>query len=124
MPRFLTISREFTFEAAHSLDYKDGTDAGYKNLHGHSFTAKLFVRGRRSQIDHWVMDFGGFDPVIADLRGVLDHTYLNDVDGLKSPTLEHLCAYIYDRAAPALPGLIAVEVARKTCGQSCRYEVE
>lgn len=119
----ITLSRTFTFEAAHSLNLKGSTDEGYKRLHGHSFTATLSVRGKKADIDQWLMDFGLFDPVIAKLRDKLDHAYLNELEGLDSATLENLCAYIYDLASPDLPGLHAVEVARKTCDQSCRLVV-
>jgi 6-pyruvoyltetrahydropterin/6-carboxytetrahydropterin synthase len=119
----ITLSRTFTFEAAHSLNLKGSTDEGYKRLHGHSFTAVLSVKGRKADIDDWLMDFGSFDPIIDMLKQKLDHAYLNELEGLQSATLENLCAYIYEQAAPMLPGLHAVEVARKTCDQSCKLVV-
>ena len=119
----ITLSRTFTFEAAHSLNLKGSTDEGYKRLHGHSFTAVLSVKGKKAEIDHWLMDFGSFDPIIDELKEKLDHAYLNELDGLVSPTLENLCAYIYEQTASKLPGLHAVEVARKTCHQSCKLVV-
>jgi 6-pyruvoyltetrahydropterin/6-carboxytetrahydropterin synthase len=120
----ITLSRTFTFEAAHSLNLKGSTDEGYKRLHGHSFTATLSVKGQKADIDHWLMDFGSFDPIIDGLKEKLDHAYLNELEGLVSPTLENLCAYIYGEVSPLLPGLHAVEVARLTCNQSCKLVVE
>jgi 6-pyruvoyltetrahydropterin/6-carboxytetrahydropterin synthase len=120
----ITLSRTFTFEAAHSLNLKGSIDEGYKRLHGHSFTATLSVKGQKADIDHWLMDFGSFDPIIDGLKEKLDHAYLNELEGLVSPTLENLCAYIYGEVSPLLPGLHAVEVARLTCNQSCKLVVE
>ena len=100
-----TLSRTFTFEAAHSLNLKGSTDEGYKRLHGHSFTCTLSVRGEKKDGKDWLMDFGLFDPVITGLRERLDHAYLNELDGLDAATLENLCAYIFDAAEAGLPGL-------------------
>ena len=119
----ITLSRTFTFEAAHSLNLKGASDEGYKRLHGHSFTVVLSVKGQKADIDDWLMDFGSFDPVIETLKSKLDHAYLNELDGLASATLENLCGYIFEQASPRLPGLHAVEVARKTCDQSCKLVV-
>lgn len=123
MNAVIILSKTFTFEAAHSLNLKDGTDEGYKRLHGHSFTATLSVKGPKAEIDDWLMDLGAFDPTIAVLRETLDHAYLNEVEGLISPTLENLCAYVFDIASQSLPKLFAVDIARKTCGQNCRLEL-
>ncbi|PHR54364.1 MAG: 6-carboxytetrahydropterin synthase QueD [Robiginitomaculum sp.] len=119
----IILSKTFTFEAAHSLDLKDGTDLGYKRLHGHSFTATLSIKGPKSEIDDWLMDFGSFAPTIEQLKDKLDHAFLNELVGLKSPTLENMCAYIFDLASKSLPNLFAVDIARITCGQNCRLEI-
>ena len=119
----IILSKTFTFEAAHSLNLKGGTDEGYKRLHGHSFTATLSIKGPKAEIDDWLMDFGSFTPIIDKLKDKLDHAYLNELEGLKSPTLENMCAYIFDQISPELPNLFAVEIARKTCGQSCRLQI-
>ncbi len=119
----IILSKTFTFEAAHSLNLKDGTDAGYKRLHGHSFTVTLSVKGAQETIENWLMDFGSFDPIIETLKDKLDHAYLNELEGLKSATLENLCTYIFNLTSGTLPNLFAVDIARKTCGQNCRLEI-
>ena len=123
MSAHIILSKTFTFEAAHSLNLIDGTDPGYKRLHGHSFTATLSIKGPKADIEDWLMDFGSFDPVIEALKEKLDHAYLNELEGLKSATLENMCAYIFDLATKQIPNLFAVDIARKTCGQNCRLEV-
>ena len=120
----IILSRNFTFEAAHSLDLPDGTDPDYKNLHGHSFSASISFKGPQADIDKWLLDFGSLDPVIEKIRAKLDHAYLNDIEGLKYSTLENLCAYIFKLADPMVPGLHAVEISRHTCGQTCKLVVD
>jgi len=50
----------------------------------------------------------------------LDHYYLNDIEGLENPTSENLARWIWERLAPALPGLSEV-VVRETCTSGCVY---
>ena len=41
------------------------------------------------------MDLGKLGRRLAELRERLDHSFLNDLEGLGKPTLENLCAYIW-----------------------------
>ena len=120
----IILSRTFTFEAAHSLDYEDGTQDGYKRLHGHSFTGALLIKGRFSKIDGWLRDFGSLDPVIEKIRDKLDHAYLNELEGLDSSSLENLCAYIFKLVCDDIVGLHGIEISRLTCGQKCTLIVD
>ena len=61
------------------------------------------------------------DKEIVKLRGVLDHTYLNDIDGLGIPTLENISRWIWRRLQNELPGLDWVLVRRGSCGEGCAY---
>lgn len=124
MTSTITISRQFSFEAAHSVTLPDGTNEGYKRLHGHSFIATLSIRGQKDEIENWLMDFGSLDPIVAKIKDKLDHAYLNELPGLGVPTMENMCAYIFNLAKPDIKGLSAVELSRPTCGQSCKLEVD
>ncbi|MEE9273633.1 MAG: 6-carboxytetrahydropterin synthase [Robiginitomaculum sp.] len=120
----IILSRTFTFEAAHSLHFKDGTNPGYKHLHGHSFTVALLIKGRFSKVDGWLKDFGSLDPIIEKIRDKLDHSYLNDIEGLTSSSLENLCAYIFKIVENDVTGLHGIEISRKTCGQKCTLIID
>lgn len=120
----ITLSRSFSFEAAHSISLPEGTDPGYKRLHGHSFAGRILLRGEKEKIDKWLMDFGALDPVIDKIRAHLDHAYLNDIDGLKYSTMENLCAWIFDLIKADVPLLYGIELSRPTCGQVCVLTVE
>ena len=115
----MEIFREFTFEAAHLLPH---VPPGHKcaRLHGHSFRVELHVRGPLHPELGWVMDFADLKAAWRPLHEVLDHHYLNEVEGLENPTSENLARWIWRRLLPALPGLARV-VVRETCTSGCAY---
>jgi 6-pyruvoyltetrahydropterin/6-carboxytetrahydropterin synthase len=115
----VTIWREVTFEAAHCLPY---VPTGHKcsRLHGHSYRCEIHVRGPLDE-HGWVMDFADLVAAFEPTRLLLDHHYLNEVDGLANPTSENLARWIWARLQAILPQLAAV-VIRETCTSGCRYE--
>jgi 6-pyruvoyl tetrahydropterin synthase/QueD family protein len=114
------LTREFRFEAAHRLPR---VPAGHpcSRMHGHSFRVELVVAGEIDPAMGWLVDFdqvaAAVEPVIG---GELDHRTLNDVPGLENPTSEMLCAWLWRRLAPLLPGLSAITV-HETCTARCTY---
>ncbi len=110
---------EFGFEAAHRLPH---APPGHKcaRLHGHSYRVELRVEGDVDPDAGWVMDFADVKAAFAPVHAELDHTYLNEVDGLDNPTSENLAAWIWARLAGRLTGLSAV-VVRETCTAGCTY---
>jgi 6-pyruvoyltetrahydropterin/6-carboxytetrahydropterin synthase len=116
------IWKEFTFEAAHRLP---NVPAAHKcaRLHGHSFRVAVHVRGDLDSTLGWVCDFADLGAAWAPLHDALDHRYLNDVAGLENPTSEILARWIWERLAPALPGLTRI-VVQETCTTGCIYEGE
>jgi len=103
------IIKTFRFEAAHSLDH---APEGHKcrRLHGHSYRVDVHVTGPVDPVTGWVLDFGDVARAVAPVLGELDHRNLNDVPGLENSTSELLARYLWERLAPALPGLSAVAV--------------
>jgi 6-pyruvoyltetrahydropterin/6-carboxytetrahydropterin synthase len=118
----MEIFKEFSFESAHRLP---GVPAGHKcaRLHGHSFRCEIHVRGEVDREIGWIIDFADIAAAFEPLRKVLDHNFLNEVEGLSNPTSENLARWIWTRLAPALPGLSAV-VVRETCTSGCIYRGE
>jgi 6-pyruvoyltetrahydropterin/6-carboxytetrahydropterin synthase len=116
----MELSYRFSFDAAHKFTHYP---AGHPNagLHGHSFQAEVSVAGEPDRATGFVVDFSKLESACAGLRGQLDHRVLNDVAGLSSPSLEHLCAWIWKRLAPEFPSLVRVTVRRESAGQSCSY---
>jgi 6-pyruvoyltetrahydropterin/6-carboxytetrahydropterin synthase len=114
------IHTTFQFEAAHRLP-NVAPEHKCARLHGHSFRATVWVRGDVGAESGWVMDFADVKAAFAPLHDLLDHHYLNEVDGLENPTSEVLAMWIWERLAPTLPGLARVDVD-ETCTSGCRYD--
>jgi 6-pyruvoyltetrahydropterin/6-carboxytetrahydropterin synthase len=118
----MEIFKEFTFESAHRLP---NVPPGHKcgRLHGHSFRCEVHVRGDVGKESGWVLDFSDIKAAFAPLDHLLDHNYLNEVEGLSNPTSENLARWIWDHLIHELPGLSAV-VVRETCTTGCIYRGE
>jgi 6-pyruvoyltetrahydropterin/6-carboxytetrahydropterin synthase len=113
----------FFFEAAHELGGNvGGGDHPYAQVHGHSFEVLLILRGDELGPKGWLTDFALVRAEADALRDVLDHRFLNHIEGLEVPTLENLARYIFERSSKSLAQLAAVEVARPSLGESARYE--
>ena len=115
----MDVFAEFTFEAAHRLP---NVPASHKcaRLHGHSFHVRVTVSGPIDPALGWVIDFADVKQAFAPLHALLDHHYLNEIEGLENPTSEMLSQWIWVRLHPSLPLLSAVEV-RETCTAGCVY---
>src|SRR3954469_11097296 len=87
------ISKSFGFEAAH-LPPHVPADHKCARLHGHSFRVELRVAGPVGAESGWVADFADLTRAWAPLHDLLDHRYLNEVDGLPNPTSERLAVWI------------------------------
>lgn len=118
----IEIWKEFSFEAAHRLPNVP-SDHKCARLHGHSFRCEVHVRGELDPVLGWVVDYADIQRAFAPLHAVLDHNYLNEVEGLANPTSEVLAQWIWRRLRAALPGLSQV-VVRETCTSGCSYRGE
>jgi len=116
-PRF-EITKAATFDAAHRLP-GGPPDGAYARLHGHSFRVEATLRGPATAPVGWVEDLAALDAALKSAAGELDHSLLNDHQGLESPTLEALCLFFDGRLKPRFPGLCRVAVSRPTVGESC-----
>lgn len=119
--KMFTLTKEFSFEAAHLLPNHEGK---CRRLHGHSF--KMRVEVRRSNLvtggpkDGMVIDYGDISQVVKPLlEEFLDHRYLNEF--IPNPTSENLAQWIFEILKPSLPDLFAVEID-ETCTSACRYQ--
>ena len=114
-----TWAKTFRVEAAHRLPFvPEGHKCG--RLHGHSYQIDLIVDGDVDPATGMVVDFAEITEAWQPLHAVLDHYYLNEIEGLENPTSEVLSAWIYKRIKPTLPCLSAVRV-HETCTSSVCY---
>jgi 6-pyruvoyltetrahydropterin/6-carboxytetrahydropterin synthase len=115
------LSQRFHFEAAHTLA-RDIDAAPSKRMHGHTYHAEVTLRGQPDPATGMLMDLGIFRRVLAEVRELLDHHLLDEVEGLGAPTLEGLCAFIARQLHEPLPALASVKVWRAS-GDSCKLIV-
>lgn len=115
----MQIFKEFMFEAAHRLPC---VPEGHKcsRLHGHSYRVELHIRGPIDPDQGWVTDFADINEAFAPVHDVLDHHYLNEVEGLENPTSENVARWIWLHLEDTLP--LARVVVRETCTSGCVYE--
>lgn len=113
------LAHDFRFEAAHRLT---NVPAGHKcaRLHGHSFHIEVAVRGPVDETAGWLVDYQDLIDAWRPLHELLDHRYLNEVEGLGNPTSENLARFIWEHLHPALPQLCRVTV-QETCQARCTY---
>ena len=116
------LSQSFSFDAAHTLKRKVSAQeaAGSRRIHGHTYTAEVFVQGERQPGSGMVMDLSALREVIAGIRVQLDHHLLDEVSGLGTPTLENLCVFIYAQVKQQIPLVSGVAVSR-AAGDRCTY---
>ena len=116
----LEICHEFGFDAAHRFPAAPRGHR-YRGMHGHSFRVEIALRGVPRPPSGFVSDFARLERACLKLRAKLDHAFLNEIAGLRQPSLENLCLWIWDRLAPQFRGLTRVTVRRDSLGQSCTY---
>jgi 6-pyruvoyltetrahydropterin/6-carboxytetrahydropterin synthase len=116
---FVRLSKSFHFEAAHDLPtFPEGHKC--RRLHGHSFHFDVIVEGEVDPARGYLIDYGDIQRAAEPTVKILDHHYLNEIEGLGNPTSEVLAVWIYDRLKRVLPELSAI-VVRETCTSSCEY---
>jgi 6-pyruvoyltetrahydropterin/6-carboxytetrahydropterin synthase len=112
------VFREFTFEAAHRLPHvPEGHKCG--RLHGHSYRVEVHVRGDVDPVTGMVIDFAEIKAAFRPLEDMLDHHYLNEVDGLENPTSENLARWVWKHIEGTLP--LSGIVVRETCTSGVAY---
>jgi 6-pyruvoyltetrahydropterin/6-carboxytetrahydropterin synthase len=115
----MEISKTFGFDAAH---HRPNVPAGHKcgRLHGHSFQVEVFLTGEPDPQTGWIVDFGQIGCVVRPVLDQIDHTYLNEIDGLENPTSENIARWIWTRLKPRLPQLTQL-VVRESATAACIY---
>jgi len=118
----MEVYKTFSVESARSLPHlPDGHPC--KSVHGHSFKITITVNGQVNEDTGFVMDFSDIDSVFAPIHSMIDHAYLNDIEGLQNPSSENLCRWIWSRLSTSLPGLTKIEI-RETESTGCIYKGE
>ncbi len=116
----MDIYKSFTIEAARSLPNLPDKHP-CKNIHGHSFKIIITVSGKIQKSTGFVMDFENLNQAFRPIHQLLDHSYLNDIEGLENPSSEILCMWIWKKLSNTLPGLKKIEI-KETDLTGCIYK--
>jgi 6-pyruvoyltetrahydropterin/6-carboxytetrahydropterin synthase len=116
------LTKDFTFEAAQTLPY---APVGHKcrRVHGHSFKVEVSVEGDVDPKVGWVYDHANISAAMKPLLKSLDHTYLNDIEGLENPTIEKMAEWFWKKLESQCPGLCEI-VVHETPTARCVYRGE
>src|SRR5579862_2720326 len=107
------LCKTFHFEAAHELPtFPEGHKC--RRLHGHSFKFDVIVEGDVDPAKGYLIDYGDIKTAAEPVVKLLDHYYLNKIDGLFNPTSENISRWLFSKIKPALPQLSAI-IVYETC---------
>jgi len=89
----MLITKKFTFDSAHKLINYEGK---CKNLHGHTYTLFVTIKGEINDTTGMVIDFGEVKKIVKEsVIDVLDHAYVNDF--IDQPTAENMIVWIWKK---------------------------
>lgn len=113
------ITRLYHFEAAHYLP-KVPEGHRCRKMHGHNYEFEVAIMSGWLNECGFVMDFWDLDEIVQDKILVhIDHTTLNDIEGLENPTAEIISAWILSRLQDVFQTDVRVMAVRlwetKTC---------
>lgn len=118
----MVVYKKFNIESARSLPNVPKTHPCNK-LHGHSFKIKISVKQKIDKYTGFVIDFQEIDDAFSPIKKILDHTYLNDINGLHNPTSENICIWIWKKLKPSLSNIYQIEI-KETDDTGCIYKGE
>lgn len=114
----MQVSKEFRFEAAHSLPHLPAAHKCH-HLHGHSYVVVVHCSGEIDPAIGWFVDYADISAAAKPVIESLDHKYLNDILPCLT-TAECLAMWLYEQIRPVLPSLHAVEI-KETASTSVVY---
>ncbi|MFI0347632.1 MAG: 6-carboxytetrahydropterin synthase QueD [Chthoniobacterales bacterium] len=114
-----SITKIFRFESAQTLPNVP-PDHKCAKMHGHSFKIEISVEGEVEPSSGWIYEHAVISKAIKPLIELLDHSYLNEIEGLQNPTIENMCAWFWKKLEPQLPGLSEI-VIHETPTARCSY---
>ena len=115
-------TKDFRLEAAQTFPSLPG-DNKCNRMHGQSFKVEISVEGSVDPQIGWVYDHAEITRAMDPLMEKLDHSYLNEIEGLENPTIELMAAWLWRKLAPQLPGLCEI-VIHETPSARCVFRGE
>ncbi len=91
-PDFITVAKKIDFSAAHFLPNYEGK---CRNLHGHTWTVEIAVKGPVLLESGMVVDFTWLSSALKSITYMLDHHLINDK--IPNPTAENIAFWVRDK---------------------------
>ena len=118
----MIVYKKFNIESARSIPNLPKTHPCH-HIHGHSFKIIISVKGPVNKQNGFVVDFQDIDDAFNPFKKELDHSYLNNIEGLQNPTSENICIWIWDKIQSSLPNIYKIEI-KETDSTGCIYKGE
>ena len=90
------------------------------HVHGHSFKVEVSIESEVDPTVGWIYDHANISDAMKPLLKTLDHTYVNDIEGLENPTIENMAEWFWKKLEPLCPGLCEI-VVHETPTARCIY---
>jgi 6-pyruvoyltetrahydropterin/6-carboxytetrahydropterin synthase len=58
---------------------------------------RVHLQGKVDSKLGWIVDFADIKKAVAEVCDVIDHHYLNEIEGLAVPTAENLARWLYNK---------------------------
>ena len=116
----MIVYKKFNIESARSIPNLPKTHPCH-HIHGHSFKIIISVKGPVNEQNGFVTDFQDIDDAFSPFKKELDHSYLNNIEGLQNPTSENICIWIWDKIQSSLPNIYKIEI-KETDSTGCIYK--
>jgi len=81
---------------------------------------EVSVEGEVNPKTGWIYDHANISDAMKSLLQMLDHEYVNDVEGLENPTIENMAHWFWERLESKCPGLCEI-VVHETPTARCIY---
>lgn len=116
------LSQRFYFEAAHTLTREHEAE-GSSRIHGHTYEAEVTIEGVPDPNNGMILDLAILRDEIRRIRELLDHRFLDDVEGLGPATLENLTVFIKEQMIVKVSTIKMIMVERRASGDKCTLYV-
>ena len=116
----MILFKKYYFDAAHFLPgFEKNHD--YSKMHGHSYEVTIKLSGKVDKKKKWVLDLEQLDILVLPILSILDHSVLNEIKGLESPTSENIAKWLWTKLKRRIYNLESIEINRPRIGGCVFY---
>ena len=79
-------------------------------VHGHTFEVQITLVGEVDSSTGFMVDFSLVEEKLDNVKAIVDHRYLNDINGLENPTTQILAQWLWQNRSRDLTTLTEIRV--------------